>query len=158
MGLDLFPDPVGHFELSRRWWYCRRCSVAGGERLPPSPLGWYYVSQLVVSSPRQMSTRTFALNQTNISRTFGLLDKCPTGQTAPGQLSTRTIFRSIKNDMSCEAPPSDRLNRIQSLMLTLRSYDANHPIKSVKSLVINQIRSIRDIPSASLVYMILLHF
>ena len=59
MGLYLFTDPVGHFELSRRWWYCRRCGVGGGaalqavrrcrrcgvagaERVPPSPLGWYY--------------------------------------------------------------------------------------------------------------------
>ena len=25
----------GHFG------FCRRCSVAGGERVPPSPLGWY---------------------------------------------------------------------------------------------------------------------
>ena len=43
-----FPDPVHHFgapwrpfsilQAVRR---CRRCCVAGGQRAPPSPLGWY---------------------------------------------------------------------------------------------------------------------
>ena len=35
LGVDTFPDPVGHFGFGR-W-----CSVAGSERVPPSPLGWY---------------------------------------------------------------------------------------------------------------------
>merc|ERR1719206_469724 len=42
LGLDPFPDPVGHFgahwQAVRR---CRRRGVAGGERGPPAPLGWY---------------------------------------------------------------------------------------------------------------------
>ena len=34
---DLFPDPASHFAVScyRHW------SFAGGERVPPAPLGWY---------------------------------------------------------------------------------------------------------------------
>ena len=44
LGLDPFPDPVGHFRANwqavRRW---RRCGVGGGERVPPAPLGWYWV-------------------------------------------------------------------------------------------------------------------
>ena len=37
LGVDTFPDPVGHFG------FCRRCGVAGAERVPPSPLGWYFI-------------------------------------------------------------------------------------------------------------------
>ena len=43
LGLDPFADPVGHF--GAHWQavrHCRRCGVAGGERVPPAPLGWYY--------------------------------------------------------------------------------------------------------------------
>ena len=43
IGFELFPDQVGHFELSRRWWCCRLCGLVGGERVPLSPLGWYCV-------------------------------------------------------------------------------------------------------------------
>ena len=43
LGEDTSPDPVGHFgaqwQAVRR---CRRCGVAGGERVPPAPLGWYF--------------------------------------------------------------------------------------------------------------------
>ena len=35
LGFNPFPDPVGHFGTP-----CR-CGVAGGERVPPAPLGWY---------------------------------------------------------------------------------------------------------------------
>ena len=45
LGVHTFPDPVGHFGAPWRpfWilqavWRCRRCGVAGGERVPPSPL------------------------------------------------------------------------------------------------------------------------
>ena len=31
----IFGPPDGHFG------FCRRCGVAGGERMPPSLLGWY---------------------------------------------------------------------------------------------------------------------
>ena len=37
LGVHPFPDPVNHFE------FCRRCSVTGCERVPPSPLGWYLI-------------------------------------------------------------------------------------------------------------------
>ena len=37
-------DPVGHFGAPwRPFGFCRRCGVAGGERVPPSPLGWYFI-------------------------------------------------------------------------------------------------------------------
>ena len=49
LGVDTFPDPVGHFGAPwRPFWIlqavrrCRRCGVAGGQRAPPSPLGWYF--------------------------------------------------------------------------------------------------------------------
>ena len=35
LGVHTFPDPVGHFG------FCRQCGIAGGEQVPPSPLGWY---------------------------------------------------------------------------------------------------------------------
>ena len=35
LGLDLFPDPVGHFE------FCSGCGVAGGKRVPLALLGLY---------------------------------------------------------------------------------------------------------------------
>ena len=41
LGVDTFPDPFGHF--GAHWqavWRCRLCGVAGGERVPPAPLGW----------------------------------------------------------------------------------------------------------------------
>ena len=38
LGFDLFPDPVGHFGFSRHF------GIAGGERVPPLPLGWYFRS------------------------------------------------------------------------------------------------------------------
>ena len=44
LGLDPFSAPFGHFGAP--WWpfgFCRRCGVAGGERVPPSPLGWYFL-------------------------------------------------------------------------------------------------------------------
>ena len=48
LGVDTFPDPVSHFWAHwRPFWIlqavrrCRRCGVAGGERVPPAPLGWY---------------------------------------------------------------------------------------------------------------------
>ena len=47
--VDTFPDPVGHFGAPwQPYWIlhavrrCRQGGVAGGERVPPSPLGWYY--------------------------------------------------------------------------------------------------------------------
>ena len=43
LGVDTFLDPVGHFGAH---WHavrrCRRCGVAGSERVPPAPLGWYF--------------------------------------------------------------------------------------------------------------------
>ena len=51
LGLDPFPDPVGHFgahwQAVRR---CRRCGVAGGERVPPAPLGWYSIQDSNLNS------------------------------------------------------------------------------------------------------------
>ena len=94
LGLDPFPDPVGHFEAP--WWpfyifevlkegmiesknlfseswsegpitegltyirtpsaiwiewagrCCGRCGVAGGERVPPAPLGWYLTISVIL--------------------------------------------------------------------------------------------------------------
>ena len=35
--------PVFYFgSVSWPWRCCRRCGVAGGERVPPAPLGWYF--------------------------------------------------------------------------------------------------------------------
>ena len=43
LGVDTFPDSVGHFGAPcGHFGFCRRCGVAGGERVPPSPLGWYF--------------------------------------------------------------------------------------------------------------------
>ena len=39
---NLFPNPVGHFGLSRRLGHPLTTGVAGGERVPPAPLGWYF--------------------------------------------------------------------------------------------------------------------
>ena len=33
---------------------CRRCGVAGGERVPPSPLGWYFRNQICAFTKRPM--------------------------------------------------------------------------------------------------------
>ena len=38
--------PGGHFG------FCRRCGVAGGERVPPAPLGWYFISFFIFSPSR----------------------------------------------------------------------------------------------------------
>ena len=42
---NLLPDPVSHFrvggEVLQAVRCCRWCGVAGGERVPPAPLGWY---------------------------------------------------------------------------------------------------------------------
>ena len=43
LGKDTF-HPGGHFG------FCMRCSVAGGERVPPAPLGWYFKSNALVFS------------------------------------------------------------------------------------------------------------
>ena len=48
---NLFPDPVGHFELSGGLGVVGGAAlqvlrVAGGERVPPAPLGWYFASLL----------------------------------------------------------------------------------------------------------------
>ena len=46
-GVDTFPDPVGHLgPPGGHFGYCRRCGVAGDERAPPSPLGWYSLYSL----------------------------------------------------------------------------------------------------------------
>ena len=37
---NLWPDPVGHFgDPWWPFWIWRRCGIAGGERVPPLPLG-----------------------------------------------------------------------------------------------------------------------
>ena len=42
LGLHPFPDPVGHFVTPLgHFGFSRQCSIAGGERVPPAPLGWY---------------------------------------------------------------------------------------------------------------------
>ena len=51
LGIDPFQDPVGHFGGPWRpfWilqavWRCRRCGVAGGERVPPGRRQvWYFI-------------------------------------------------------------------------------------------------------------------
>ena len=52
LGVDTFPDPVRHFWAPwRPFWILqavRRCGVAGSEQVPPSPLGWYYISRYIV--------------------------------------------------------------------------------------------------------------
>ena len=51
LGEDTFPDPVDHLGVpSGHFGFCRRCCVAGGERKPPVPLGWYFVIVVVVVS------------------------------------------------------------------------------------------------------------
>ena len=48
LGVDTFPDPVGHFRSpGGHFGFCRQCGVAGGERVPPSPLGWYFLDIIV---------------------------------------------------------------------------------------------------------------
>ena len=42
LGVNTFQDPVGHFWPPRgHFGFWRRCSIAGGESVPPAPLGWY---------------------------------------------------------------------------------------------------------------------
>ena len=44
LGVDTFPDPVGHFgPPGGHFGFCSWCGVAGGERVSPSPLGWYSI-------------------------------------------------------------------------------------------------------------------
>ena len=50
--LAIFGPPGGHFG------FCRRCGVAGGERVSPAPLGWYYNAKqqlIIIASNRQMT-------------------------------------------------------------------------------------------------------
>ena len=43
IGVDSFPDTVGHFGApDGHFRFCRRCGVAGGEQGPPAPLGGYF--------------------------------------------------------------------------------------------------------------------
>ena len=42
LGVDVFPVPVGPFGAPGSYFGFHSCGVAGGERVPPSPLGWYY--------------------------------------------------------------------------------------------------------------------
>ena len=42
LGVDTFPDPVGHYG------FCRQCGVAVDERVTPAPLGWYFQTVLIV--------------------------------------------------------------------------------------------------------------
>ena len=45
LGVDTIPDPVSYFEAhSGHLGLCRRCSIAGSERVPLAPLGWYYLN------------------------------------------------------------------------------------------------------------------
>ena len=44
LGLDPFPDSVGHFGFCR-WWI-----VAGGEQMPPALLGMYFKIQTFIST------------------------------------------------------------------------------------------------------------
>ena len=48
LGVATFPDPINHFG------FCRQCSVAGGERVSPSPLGWYnlIMTKIILSEYR----------------------------------------------------------------------------------------------------------
>ena len=51
LGLDPFPDYVCHFwPPGGHFGFCRRCGVAGGERVPPAPLGWYFL--LIITKSR----------------------------------------------------------------------------------------------------------
>ena len=56
--------------------------------------GWLHL----VSSPGQMSTWTFVLSQTIVTHTFGQMDKCIPGQTAPRHLSNQTIGPSLTSE------------------------------------------------------------
>ena len=43
MAKNLGADPFRHFGApGGHFGFCRRCDVAGDERVPPSPQGWYY--------------------------------------------------------------------------------------------------------------------
>ena len=43
LGVDTFPDPVGHFgPPSGHLGFCRQCCVEDGELVPPAPIGWYF--------------------------------------------------------------------------------------------------------------------
>ena len=48
LGVDTFPDPLSHFGAH---WHavlrCGRCGVAGDERVPPAPLGWYCMLNII---------------------------------------------------------------------------------------------------------------
>ena len=46
--VDTFPDPSAILgPPGSHIGFCRRCGVAGGERVPPSPLGWYLLLMLL---------------------------------------------------------------------------------------------------------------
>ena len=40
LGVYPYPDYICHFG------YFLQCGIAGGERVPPAPLGWYFLFQL----------------------------------------------------------------------------------------------------------------
>ena len=59
--VDTFPDPVGHFG----------CCVAGGERVAPAPLGWYFPHfhfyfQMLHNSKQTYSFALWAWGVTNV--------------------------------------------------------------------------------------------
>ena len=56
--LQTFSDPVGHLgPPGGHFGFCRRCGVAGGERVPPSPLGWYCQAQLKLQLQLKLELR-----------------------------------------------------------------------------------------------------
>ena len=88
LGVDTFPDPVGHFgahwQAVRR---CRRCGVAGGERVPPAPLGWYFKCFLVMKEK-------FVLKRIMFTKIYVARLKCKMKQMRLKTYKTYTVGRT----------------------------------------------------------------
>ena len=53
LGVDTFPDPVSHFgfHLAAIMDFAGVAVSGCGDRVPPSPLGWYYIYKLPALNP-----------------------------------------------------------------------------------------------------------
>ena len=65
--VDTFPNPVGHSG------FCRWCGIAGGERVPTVPLGWYLVVLLLKKYQQNYQGPQVVEQQNNVTQMQDLL-------------------------------------------------------------------------------------
>ena len=86
-GVHTFPDPVSYFRPpGGHLGFCRRCGVAGGGRVPPSPLGWYFI-YLQLNCAISFYAR-YAKISSNYMEMFGLI-------------SRNVLFATLHNMVPC---------------------------------------------------------